>query len=41
VKRLLGWFFILMIVALAGFGGWLYLGLGRSYKGYTAAEQFV
>jgi UPF0755 protein len=41
VKRLLGWFFILMILALAGFGGWLYLGLGRSYKGYTAAEQFV
>ena len=41
MKRALAWLFIVMLVALAAFGGWLYFGLGRPYKGYTGEEQFV
>jgi len=41
VKRLIGWgLLLIVVVALAG-GGWLYMNLERSYKGYEGAEQFV
>jgi UPF0755 protein len=41
VKRVLGLLFVVMLVAFAGFGAWLYLGLQRPYKGYQAEELFV
>jgi UPF0755 protein len=41
VKRLIGWgLLLIVVVALAG-GGWLYMNLERSFKGYEGAEQFV
>jgi UPF0755 protein len=30
-----------LVLAAAAIGGWLYLNLGRPYKGYAEAEQFV
>jgi peptidoglycan lytic transglycosylase G len=41
VKRVLAWLFVVILLALAGFGAWLFFGLGRPYKGYQADEQFV
>jgi UPF0755 protein len=41
LKRLLAWLFVGILLALAGFGSWLYFGMGRPYQGYQAAEQFV
>jgi UPF0755 protein len=41
VKRLIGWGLLLIVVAALAAGGWLYMNLERSYKGYDAAEQFV
>ena len=40
MKRFLLVLFLLLLIA-GGAGAWLYAGLGRPYKGYTAAEQFV
>lgn len=41
MKRLIGWGLLLLVaVAVAG-GGWLYMNLERSYKGYEGPEQFV
>src|SRR5258708_37731705 len=34
-------FVLLLIIAAAGAGVWLYTGVGRPFKGYDAAEQFV
>jgi UPF0755 protein len=36
-----GIFVLLLIIAAAGAGVWLYIGVGRPFKGYDAAEQFV
>jgi UPF0755 protein len=41
VKRVLAWLFIVLLVAFAGFGAWLYFALERPYKGYQPEEQFV
>ena len=41
MKRVLAWLFVLLLLAFAGFGAWLYLGLGRPYKGYQDEERFV
>jgi len=40
VKKL-ALFILLVVVAAAGAGVWLYRGLDRPFKGYDAAEQFV
>ena len=40
MKRAAGLLF-LFLVAAAGLGAWMYLGVDRPYKGYTAPEQFV
>src|SRR5258708_36542177 len=34
-------FVLLLIIAAAGAGVWLYTGVGRPFKGYDAAEQVV
>ena len=41
MKRLVGWLVVLVLVAAVGLGGWTYITLERSYKGYAEAEQFV
>jgi UPF0755 protein len=41
VKRVFAWAFVILILAIAGSGAWIYFGLDRPYKGYAAEEQFV
>ena len=41
MKRLVGWFLALLVVAAIGIGGWAYMTLERPYKGYAEAEQYV
>ena len=41
MKRLLGWMFVLIVIAALGLGGWAYVNLERPYKGYAESEQFV
>lgn len=41
MKRLIGWGLLLILVVLVAGGGWLYMTLERSYKGYEGTEQFV
>ncbi len=41
MKRVLGRLFVLLLLACAGFGAWLYFGLQRPYKGYQGEELFV
>lgn len=41
MKRLLGIVFLLAVVAGAALAVWLYVGVNRPFKGYSASEQFV
>lgn len=41
MKRLIGVIVAILVIALLGYGGWVFLGVERSFKGYEAAEQFV
>jgi len=41
VKRIIAWSVLLIFAALVAAGAWLYTDLGRAYKGYATAEQFV
>jgi UPF0755 protein len=41
VKRWIGWGVLLLLAVAAAGGVWLYLTLGRPYKGYPGAEQYV
>ena len=41
MKRLITWALLLILVAVAASGVWAYVNLGRPFKGYEGAEQFV
>jgi UPF0755 protein len=41
VKRLITWGLLLILVVVAAGGVWAYVNLGRPYKAYPGAEQFV
>jgi UPF0755 protein len=41
VKRLIGVIVAILVIAMLGYGGWVFLGVERPFKGYDAAEQFV
>jgi UPF0755 protein len=41
MKRLVRYFLLLILVAVAVGGWWLYTGINTPYKGYDAPEQFV
>jgi UPF0755 protein len=41
VKRLLLFVILLLVVCAAAAAGWFYVGVDRTFKGYSEAEQFV
>ena len=41
MKRFVGWVLVVLLLVAIGLGGWIYVTLGRPYKGYAATEQFV
>ena len=41
MRRLLGWFFVLLLLAVLAGGAWVFVNLERPFRGYDAAEQFV
>ena len=41
MRRLLGWFFILLLFAVLAGGAWIFVTLERPFRGYDAPEQFV
>ena len=41
MRRLLGWFFVLVLLAVLAVGAWIFVTLERPFRGYDAPEQFV
>ena len=41
MRRLLGWFFVLVLFAVLAVGAWIFVTLERPFRGYDAPEQFV
>ena len=41
MRRLLGWFVVLLLLAALAGGAWIFVTLERPFRGYDAPEQFV
>ncbi len=41
MRRLLGWFAVLLLLAVLAGGAWIFVTLERPFRGYDAPEQFV